>query len=450
VGSNAPGKWDLRRHQVTLFPQALTPLACSGGDLHLGQRDSRSADGELVWGRRPSYLWQAVAVDLDELLGAMDRTAANLAKLDDLWRRAASFIPNGPAAGSAPEYDDLCRAWNDLLAGLPPIDGWTMSSQLPDIDALGRAFIDYADIGEHPFALYEEADQPGKDLAEYRYRFNRARRRAARERLQQLVATIDIALPALLVDVPRDSRECLDGQQVDDVTSAIGEIERLMGDTAERKGRWGDLHRHLYFGQGHDWHDIREFDWPSVRSDVEAGALSDTDPLPVPDIDLGHAATGHLTGVATLALPWDRLNDDGFERLLYDLLRGFPEHENVQWLMQTRAPDRGRDLSLDRSLRDGTGGVRTERVIVQAKHWLKRSVGPAEVAATLAAIKLWEPPVVRGLVIATSGRFSADAVDWAERHNSSGAAPLIELWPESKLETLLAQKPYLAAAHGLR
>ena len=223
-----------------------------------------------------------------------------------------------------------------------------------------------------------------------------------------------------------------------------------MGDTAERRGRWSDLHRHLYFGQGHDWHDIHELDWPSVRSDVEASALSTFDPLPVPDIDIGRAAAGTLTGVATIALPWERLDDDGFERLLYDLLRDFPEHHNVQWLMRTRAADRGRDLSLDRVLRDGTGGVRSERVIVQAKHWLARSVGPTDIANTMATIKLWEPPVVRGLIIATSGRFTADAVAWTERHNDSGAAPFAEMWPESKLETLLAQKPYLAAAHGLR
>jgi hypothetical protein len=157
-----------------------------------------------------------------------------------------------------------------------------------------------------------------------------------------------------------------------------------------------------------------------------------------------------LTGTATIALAWDHLDDDGFERLLYDLFRDFPDHQNVEWLMQTRAPDRGRDLSFDRVLRDSTGGVRIERVIVQAKHWMRRSVGPSDVAATLASIKLWRPPVVRGLVIATSGRFSADAVAYAEQHNNEGDAPLIELWPESKLETLLAQKPHLAAAHGLR
>ena len=71
-------------------------------------------------------------------------------------------------------------------------------------------------------------------------------------------------------------------------------------------------------------------------------------------------------------------------------------------------------------------------------------------ANTVAMVKLWRSPVVRGLIIATSGRFSENAVEWAEGYNNDGAAPYIELWPESKLETLLAQKPSLAAAHGLR
>lgn len=152
----------------------------------------------------------------------------------------------------------------------------------------------------------------------------------------------------------------------------------------------------------------------------------------------------------TSSLPWTRLDDDSFERLLYDLLRSIAEHDNVQWLMQTRAPDRGRDLSLDRVIRDSTGSVRTERVIVQAKHWLSKSVRPSDIGDLVHSVKLWEPPVVRGLIIATSGRFTADAVSWAEKHNDSGNPPLIELWPESRLETLLAYRPHLAAEHGLR
>ncbi|MFE5890470.1 restriction endonuclease [Streptomyces sp. NPDC056462] len=206
----------------------------------------------------------------------------------------------------------------------------------------------------------------------------------------------------------------------------------------------------MRFSQGQDWRDIVAFDWPAVRAGIEAKSFGDSDPLPVPDIDLGQAASGSLTGAATLALPWELLNDDGFERLLYDLLRDIPEHQNVEWLMQTRAPDRGRDLSMDRVLRDGSGGVRTERVIVQAKHWRSRSVNAAAVSETATAGKLWGPPLVRGIVIATSGRFTADAVSWAERHNSEGNAPYIDLWPDSRLETLLAQRPHIAAAHGLR
>jgi Abortive infection C-terminus len=44
-----------------------------------------------------------------------------------------------------------------------------------------------------------------------------------------------------------------------------------------------------------------------IRFDIEAAGLSDIDPLPTPDIDLGHAATGTLTGSVSTVLPWSRL-----------------------------------------------------------------------------------------------------------------------------------------------
>ncbi len=389
-------------------------------------------------------------MELDELLRVMDRTAANLARLEQVWARAVPLVPTGPARGSNPEYDDLSRAWADLLAGLPPIDGWTITEPLPDIDELGRALIDYFEIDEPAVAVHEAAEQPGKDLVRYRYLLTRARRRAARQRLQQLTVVVDKALSQLVRRVPRDGPDRVDAAEVAQITDAVDEIERLVGDTVQRRGRWSEMARHLHFGEGRDWHDIHDHDWPSLKPDIEAASFTDTDPLPVPNLDLGHAAGGLLTGPATLALRWDRLDDDGFERLLYDLLQAFPDHQNVQWLTQTRAPDRGRDLSLERVIRDSTGGVRTERVIVQAKHWLSRSVRPVEVNTTLAGIKASPPPVVRVLVIATSGRFTADAVALAEQHNERGDAPYIDLWPDSRLETMLARKPHLAAAHGLR
>lgn len=380
----------------------------------------------------------------------MDRAAANLAKLQTIWDRAQPMIPSSPQRGTSREYEDLRRAWTPLLSGLPPIDGLTVTEELPDIDEAGQSFIDYWEIGEPAFALMNELEKPGHQLDEYRFRLAQARRRAIHDRLDQLTSSINGTLAKLTESVDRNSSDRVDDPGTKVVEDSISEIERLLGDTTDRKGRWGDLHRHLHFGQGHDWHDIAEMDWPSVREDIEAASLSETDPLPVPVIDLGVAASAKPTGGATIGLTWTALDDDGFERLLFDLLRGFPSYQNVEWLMKTRAPDRGRDLSAERIIKDDGGTTRTERVIVQAKHWTTKSVAPADITNTLAALPLWEPPVVRTLVIATSGRFTSDAVAIAERHNADGKLPFIELWPDSRLETQLSQRPDLIASYRLR
>lgn len=117
--------------------------------------------------------------------------------------------------------------------------------------------------------------------------------------------------------------------------------------------------------------------------------------------------------------------------------------------MKTRAPDRGRDLSAERMIRDDGGTIRVERVIIQAKHWTSKSIGPADITTALAALSLWEPPTIRALVVATSGRFTTDAVAVAEKHNADGKLPFIELWANSRLETLLSQRPDLIASYGL-
>ncbi|MGY4712795.1 restriction endonuclease [Mycolicibacterium sp. CBM1] len=149
-------------------------------------------------------------------------------------------------------------------------------------------------------------------------------------------------------------------------------------------------------------------------------------------------------------MAWDSLDDDGFERLLYDLLRSFPNYQNVEWLMKTRAPDRGRDLSAERVIKDDGGTTRTERVILQAKHWSANSVGPTDITNTLSTLSLWEPPAIRALILATSGRFTTDAVAIVEKHNTDGKMPFIELWPDSRLETLLSERPELTAGYRLR
>lgn len=131
-------------------------------------------------------------MDLDELLLAMDRAAANLAKLDAILERALPMLPSGPSRGSSREYDDLQRAWASVRTGLPAIDGWKVTIDLPDADAIGAAFLDYAEIGEAPFGVLNEIEEPGRTLDEYRFRLGRARRRAVHDRLQELTSFIDI------------------------------------------------------------------------------------------------------------------------------------------------------------------------------------------------------------------------------------------------------------------
>lgn len=71
------------------------------------------------------------------------------------------------------------------------IDGWKIEAPLPDIEDLGYSVWQAFDAGVSARSSDEEAERPGKDLAEYRYRLSRARRRAVGDRLQHLPALID-------------------------------------------------------------------------------------------------------------------------------------------------------------------------------------------------------------------------------------------------------------------
>lgn len=398
-------------------------------------------------------------MDLDIALATFDKVAVNLEKLEKIWERARPYVPTGPHLGTIPEYTTLARNWDDLLPGLLPIDGWKITEGLPDIDALGQAFIDYGDIGELPRGAWAEAARPSEELERYRHLLDRARRRVIATRLTELSDQVSRLIEKVISGLPTleawnastpGPRVRVDSPEAEEVSNCVAEIERLLGQTVERTGRWSDLHRHLRFGEVHDWYDISALDWPSVLSDIEAAKAGEADPIPVPDVDLGEIGKTKLTGQATTALSWSLLDPDEFERLLFDVLRDLEGYQNIEWLMKTNAPDRGRDISLQRVIPDASGSVRTERVMLQAKHYTTKSVGPSDIQSSLASLSLWEPPVIRSLIIATSSRFSADAVAIVEKHNEDGSRPHIELWADSKLETLLSQRPKLAITYGLR
>ncbi len=395
-------------------------------------------------------------MDLEQALDQFDRTQTNVERLQQVWNRIEQLIPSGIAfPGTGPDellYDELSRAFMEIVGGLPAIDGVALTAEPVTLRRIAQQRLDADEINEPEIliALGEEMDAPVHAIAEYRHRLARARKRLVRERVIALVADIDGLLGALAPRYARDGTSVADDPEWRRMHGAVRELDRLVGQDVARSGRWGYLARHLSFAQTADLHDIAEHDWPSVRVNIEAAVYGELEPLPVEVADLGTLAAAKPEGAVTTALNWAALDDDGFERLLFNLLSHAPGYENPRWLMKTRAPDRGRDLSVDRAITDALSGVTRRRVIVQCKHWLSRSLNVDDCLSAVGRVALWEPPRIDVLVVATSGRFTADAVQWIEKHNADGKRPEVEMWADSHLELLLAPRPALVTEMGLR
>jgi hypothetical protein len=394
-------------------------------------------------------------VDLNDALKRFDAVETNLVRLDKVIEDYEALIPPGISfASGSPEgirADELQAAFGDLVASLPPIDGWTIDAMLVDLDDIAQARLDAAEISEPQIEidLHRQLSEPARQVAEYRRRFSKLRRALVRDRARELLSEVDDSLSAAASAVARDGA-VVDHNEWERFKSAFEELERLLGSSVMQKGRWTDLKRHLSFGQGVDLHDIVDHDWPSVRPHIVEGLYGQLEPIPVELPDLATVVAQRPSGPVTTKLAWETLTAEDFERLIFNLLASTPSYENVTWEMRTNAPDRGRDIAAYRVAEDPLSGVQRRRVAVQCKHWLTKSVGPNEVASEVASIKLWDNPPVDVLIIATSGRFTMDAVSWIEKHNSNREHPAIEQWAESHLESLLAQRPNLVAEFNLR
>jgi len=394
-------------------------------------------------------------MNLNDALGQFDKVDANLRRLSKVWNEMASLIY--PSSGSilgvrdSRRYETLRRAFRAIAESLPVIGESKYDGYPLEADEIGTLQFETGEVGEPDAYVY--ADQvifaPNRGIDEYQFRFDTTRRELVRERLRELVAEIDQLLARLLEWVPDDNAPVVDPDW-SRLTEAISEVERLVSKDMPRTGRWSDLKRHIHFGQGHDVHDIANLDWPSIRPDIEAGMYSDLEPMPVEVDDLAALVKSKPRGRVSTKLEWEALDAEDFERLLFNIVADAEGYENGKLLTRTNAPDRGRDISVDRGLADSLGGVIRQRIIIQAKHWITKSIPHLEVAQAVSSVKLWEPPLVNVLIIATSGRFTSDAVAWIEQHNHAGERPIIEMWPDSQLETLLAERPDLIAEFRLR
>jgi hypothetical protein len=388
-----------------------------------------------------------------EALKQFEATEANLTKLENLWKELQELFPDGIHMGESPEYEDRRRSFDSILASLPKIGGWKPEISAPDWDAVASTRFDFMELGE-PFeeAKYEASIwADGKEIREYRYRLNQKRRELIRDALLAAMDKFD-------ADLRQIRKELGERERNDDVSSPIwaelekttDQIEVLLGSSVQKPPRWHDLRRHLHFAMVGDLGDIEEHDWPAVKEGLRKGLYGANEALPVATADLADLVAAKPTGPIITALSWENMDANAFERLIFSLVSQVAGYENPEWLMRTNAPDRGRDVSVTRVTVDPLSGTLRQRVIIQCKHWLSKSVALSDVRDAADQTDLWTDPPVQVLVIATSGRFTTDAVQWIETRNHKGTVPRIEMWAESHLESLLAARPALIAQFKLR
>jgi len=391
---------------------------------------------------------------LNNALRHFEAAEANLNKLEKILEEIKADIPQGIVFGENPEYETNCRSFQTILKALPKIGGWKPDIALMDLDEIAQSRFDAQEVGEVEcvVSVERQIEEPARLLREYRYHFNQKRRELIREALIELIDSIDGNLRNLsqFLSGEHDSHGEVTAPEFENLKSNFLQIGTLLGSTVAKPYRWFDFERHLHFGLLHDLHDIVEYDWPAVKAGLRKSLYGEKDPIPIEIDDLDILVNEKPRGPVATRLKWDILSEEEFERLIFALISSERNYENPEWLMKTNAPDRGRDLSVYRVYTDPLGGTSRQRVIIQCKHWLSKSVGSAEIAKLREQMRMWEPPRIDVHIIATSGRFTSDAVSSVEKHNLSDTALRIEMWPESHLERLLASKPGIIAEFSLR
>lgn len=390
---------------------------------------------------------------LNAALRLFEATEANLVKAERVVSDIESLVPSGIVFGSAPAHDEGIEVLKHLISALPKIDGWKVSVVPMTLDEIAQARFDAQEAGmaEAFLSVERSIDEPVRLIREYRFRFDRKRRELVRDSMTERIDEVDAILRDLSsVYLEREGYEKIEHKRFEELKEEIAQINVLIGSSAVKPNRWGDLHRHIHFGLLGDLNDIIATDWPAAKMSLQKSLYGEQDAVPVEIEDLGTLVRSKPKGLVATKLKWDSLDDNEFERLIFALISSEPGYENPEWLMATNAPDRGRDLSATRVSVDSLSGTIRQRVILQCKHWRSKSVGVVEIAMLKEQMKLWEPPRVDIHVIATSGRFSADGVTSIEKNNQSDTALRIEMWPESHLERLLASRPHIIAEFKLR
>jgi hypothetical protein len=193
-------------------------------------------------------------------LEQFEAAEANLIKLERLWEELAAMIPSGVAFGENVEHEDRVRSYNLLLGSLPRIDGWKPVTAPMDFDAIGQNRFDAMELGEPSVHMSVERaiEEPGRELREYRFRFNNTRKALIRDALIGLIDQVDADIRAIRAVASADPETGLrlNAETWTPMREHMKQIEVLLGSTVKKPVRWTDMMRHIHFGYVGDLDDI--------------------------------------------------------------------------------------------------------------------------------------------------------------------------------------------------
>jgi len=229
-------------------------------------------------------------------------------KLERLWKKAEGLIPQGIVFGDDPEYEEVRRSIEIILDYLPKIDGWEPKIILLELNEIAQWRLDAHEFGEPEaiFSIESAIAEPGRQIREYRSRFNQKRRALVRSRVQELEGMIDRLIVEVGNCVENDDphNKHLEGSDWEKLRTYVAEMDTLLGSSIKRPEKWLDFRRHLGFAMVCDYRDIRKRDWPSVKADLQHSLYGEDEPLPATVEDLGELVAQQPSGPVPTKLNW--------------------------------------------------------------------------------------------------------------------------------------------------
>lgn len=171
---------------------------------------------------------------------------------------------------------------------MPAIGGVRVEDHLYDYDTAGQMRLDALEVREIDAQVSVEnvLEEQGKRLREYRFLLNAKRRELVRGRMLSLMNDVDEILRLLLPSLEgAEANESVPEPNWSRLKETVQEIATLLGSNPAPPG-WGNLMRHLHFGQMADLSDIHRMDWPAVQGGLRVGIYGEHDPVPVGVTDL--------------------------------------------------------------------------------------------------------------------------------------------------------------------